>query len=389
MPLPGSDDAIGHGLRKHWTLDPDIHFLNHGSYGATPRRVLAAQTRWRELMERQPVYFMNDLLPQALRAARDRLADFVRAPRDDTHFVTNATEGCAAVLRSIDWRAGDRIVLANHAYPAIRNTVRDLARRHGVVPVEAMIPWPLSDEGDVVEAYANALASGARLLIVDHVFSPLAIVSPLDALLPLARARGTPVLVDGAHAPAQLDLDVSDLLARGATWYAGNAHKWLCAPKGCAFLATSAAGREGLHPVVVSNYYDQGLEWEFGWTGTRDPTAWLSVIEAIEFIEALGASRYRAALSAQRTAAQQMLAEAWGVTPGAPPAMNAAMAALPLPGDAPATAESVAQWRLRFLRESRTEVPVFNINGRHWLRISAQVYNALSDFEPLSRAFTR
>ncbi|MBL8519821.1 MAG: aminotransferase class V-fold PLP-dependent enzyme [Betaproteobacteria bacterium] len=387
MASPDVPDPLGHAQRRHWTLDPGIHFLNHGSYGATPRVVLESQSRWRARMERQPVQFMNDVLPGALAGARDRLADFVRSPRESLVFAVNATEACAAVLRSLDWKPGDRIVLANHAYPAIRNTVRFLAGRYGVVPVEAGIPWPLPGDDALVDAYADALRGGARLAIFDHVFSPLGVVSPLGRLLPLARAAGAQVLVDGAHAPGQLDLDVGRLFEMGATWFAGNAHKWLCAPKGAAFLAVSDAGREGLHPVVISNFYGEGLAWEFGWTGTRDPSAWLAVGEAIDFIESIGAARYRSALATQQREAADLMAAAWGVQPGAPASSRAAMATLPMPIDEPATRESVARWRLHFLREHRTEVPVFDIGGRHWVRISAQVYNELSDFAPLAAAF--
>ncbi len=339
-------------------------------------------------MERQPVHFMNDLLPSALAQARDRLADFVHAPRNATHFVGNATEACAAVLRSIPWKAGDRVVLANHAYPAIRHTVWYLAQKYGIVPIEAQVPWPLPDEGALIDAYATALGAGARLLIVDHIFSPLGIVTPLEKLLPLACATGTPVLVDGAHAPAQIDLHVENLFSQGVTWYAGNAHKWLCAPKGCAFLSVGAHGLADLHPVVISNHFGKGLDLEFGWTGTRDPSAWLSVSSAIDFVESLGSARYRTALFEQRLRAGQLLAEAWGVESGAPQTMNAAMVALPLPIEDVASDESVARWRTAFLRESHTEVPVFNINGRHWVRLSAQVYNELTDFDPLRSAFT-
>lgn len=188
LPAPGA--IFGHGLRRLWSLDPAIHFLNHGSYGATPRYVQAAQTHWREAMEQEPVRFMVDTLPGALQAAGAQLARFVGASPSRLALVENATAAINAVLRSLRWQAGDRIVLANHAYPAVRHMVQFIAERHGLTVIEAQVPWPLSGPQAVIDAYARALAGGARLAIVDHIFSPLAIVTPVEAVVSLCRAPG-------------------------------------------------------------------------------------------------------------------------------------------------------------------------------------------------------
>jgi isopenicillin-N epimerase len=392
MSVPPTVDAgepFGHPMRRHWVLDPAIHFLNHGSFGATPRVVLAEQARWRDRMEAEPVRFMTDELPVALRAQRERLARFVNAPVSRTAFVDNTTEGINTILRSLRWRRGERLVVANHAYPAVRNALRFLAEREGIEPVVAAVPWPLPDAGALVDAYLAALRGGARLAIIDHVFSPLAVVTPLDAILGFCASRGIDTLIDGAHAPALIDLDVSALLARGATWYVGNAHKWLCAPKGCAFLAAREGAERELHPVVISNYFGEGFEAEFGWTGTRDPSAKLAVGAAIDFIEAIGAPRYRAALHAQARQMAAAFGKAWGCSPGAPDALLAGMVSLPLPVAEHATPESARRWRAHFLRFCATEVPVFAIDGRHWVRLSAQVYNESADWEPLAAAFSK
>lgn len=385
--LPPADAHPGHALRSLWSLDPAIHFLNHGSYGATPFHVLAAQARWRETMEREPVRFMADELPAALRAAGTRLAAFVGATPARLAFVENATAGANAVLRSLDWRPGDRIVIADHAYPALKNTARYVAARYGLTVVEARVPWPLPGPEALVAAYAAALAGGARLAIIDHIFSPLAVVTPVADIVALCRAQGTAVLVDGAHAPGLLPLALDALGETGVDWYVGNCHKWLCAPKGCGFIVATPGGQRGLHPAVISNYFGEGYEREFGWTGTGDPTARLAVTAALEFIEALGVERYRTALREQAREAAQRIAQAWGVQPGAPEAMFAAMVTLPLPVDEAATPEALVRWRLKFLREHRIEVPVIAIAGRLWVRISAQVYNELSDYEALARVF--
>jgi isopenicillin-N epimerase len=392
-PLPHPDAPFGHPLRPHWSLDPSIHFLNHGSYGAAPKHVLAAQTQWRDRLELEPVRFMADELPEVLAVARARLAAVVGAGgRDDTAdaklaFVENATAGANAVLRSFRWLPGDRIVIANHAYPALKNLARFVAERHGVTVVEAQVPWPLPDAQALVEAYDQALGNGARLAIVDHIFSPLAVVAPLDPIIAACRARGTQVLVDGAHAPGQLPLVVDDALAAGADWYVGNCHKWLCAPKGAGFLVASERGQRELHPAVISNYYGEGFDAEFAWTGTGDPTARLSVSAALDFIEALGAVRYRDALRSQARDAGALIADAWGVAPAAPPDMFAAMVTLPVPVAGEGTREAALRWRAKLLRERRVEVPVIPIDGRLFVRISAQVYNELSDYEALARSF--
>lgn len=384
--LPAPDARYGHALRAHWSLDPAIRFLNHGSYGAAPHPVLAAQSRWRTALEREPVRFMVDELPAALRAAGTRLAGFVGASPSRLAFVENATAGANAVLRSLRWRAGERIVIANHAYPALKNTARFVAERHGLTVVEARVPWPLPGPEALVAAYAEALAGGARIAIIDHIFSPLAVVTPIEPIVELCRAQGTAVLLDGAHAPGLLPLSLDALGERGVDWYVGNCHKWLCAPKGCGFLVATPAGQRDLHPAVISNYFGEGYEREFGWTGTGDPSARLAITAALDFIEALGVVRYRDALREQARAAAALIARAWGVEPGAPAGMFAGMVTLPLPVTEPGTPETAARWRLKFLREHGIEVPVNAIGGRLWIRISAQVYNELSDYEALARA---
>jgi isopenicillin-N epimerase len=385
--LPKNNAAFGHSLRDLWSLDPTIHFLNHGSYGATPRHVQAAQSHWRDLMEQEPVRFMVDILPDALRAAAARLANFVGAVSSTLAFVENATTGVNAVLRSMQWKPGDRIVLANHAYPAVKNTVRFLAARHDLTVVEAQISWPLADAQALIDAYAAALKGGARIAIVDHIFSPLAIITPIEEIARLCRAHDVPLLVDGAHAPGMLPLSLAALGEVGVDWYVGNCHKWLCAPKGCGFIVATADAQRDLHPAVISNFYGEGFEQEFAWTGTGDPSARLAVTAALDFIEALGVARYREALRVQARAAAAQISDAWRVAPGAPAEMFAAMVTLPLRVDEPANTESVARWRLKLLREHNIEVPVINIDGRHWVRISAQVYNELVDYEALARVF--
>jgi isopenicillin-N epimerase len=383
---------FGHPMRAHWSLDPSITFLNHGSYGATPRVVQAAQSRWRAQLEAEPVRFMSDELPPALDSALSTLAQFVGATRDNIVFVENATAGANAVLRSIDWQRGDRVVIANHGYPALKNTLRYLAATRGIEVVEAQLPWPITDASQIVDAYVGAIVGsldGARLVVIDHIFSPLAFGIPDDALasiLAACHARGVKVLVDGAHAPALWPLQLDALSQQGMDWYVGNCHKWLCAPKGAGFLYAAAHAQAGLHPTVISNYYGEGFQREFAWCGTADPTARLCVPDAIAFVNALGLDRYRAHLRTQAAEAATLIADAWHVQPRAPLAWCPSMVTLPLPVDEPASAEGVARWRARLMAEHRIEVPIHPLAGRLWVRISAQVYNELSDYEALAKA---
>jgi isopenicillin-N epimerase len=387
LPKSLSTSAFGHGLREFWSLDPSVTFLNHGSYGATPRYVQAAQTQWRAQMEAEPVRFMQDELPPAYDAACNTLAKFVGAARDNLVLVENATAGANAVLQSIDWQPGDKVVIANHGYPALKNTLRYLAGRYQLQVVEANVPWPIKDAGEVVHAYLAAIAGGARLLVVDHIFSPLAIETPLAEIAAACRAHDVKLLVDGAHSPVLLPLDIESLFASGVDWYVGNCHKWLCAPKGAAFLAAAPHGQAGLHPTVISNYYGEGFQREFAWCGTGDFSAKLSVPAAIEFVEALGVVRCREHLRGLARDAAQMICDAWGVVLPAPLSMCHSMVTIPLPIDEVASAEGVARWRLKLLNEHGIEAPIHPINGKLHVRISAQVYNEMSDYEKLARVF--
>lgn len=375
--------AFGRGLLQHWLLEPDIAFLNHGSYGATPRAVLAAQSEWRSRMERQPVRFMNDELPGALRAAAARLGRFVGAAGDNIAFVDNATTAVNTVLASFDWRAGDEIAVCRHVYPGVRSAIAALERRYGVVMRSAEFPVPLAGAEQVVAAFAAALDARTRLAIVDHVSSPLAVVLPVAEIAALCANRGVPVLIDGAHAPGMLALDLDAL---GADWYTGNGHKWLYAPKGAAFLWTAPARAAATHPLVISSQWGQGYAREFDWTGTRDTSAWLAVPAALDFFESLGVERARAYMHGLAAEAARLLASRTGTQPLAPPGMFAAMVTLPLPASFGADASAVEALHRLLVDRYRVEVPLHVIDGRLALRISAQVYNEIRDYERLGDA---
>jgi isopenicillin-N epimerase len=370
--------------RDQWLLDPEVAFLNHGSFGATPRTVLAEQDRWRTRMERHPTHFMSEELPPALRAAAARLAAFVGARADDLVFVENATAGCNTVLRSLRLAPGDEILVTDHGYAAVRKAAEHAATRAGARVVEAAVPFPLDDPAKIVAAVAARIGPRTRLAVLDHVTSPTAVIFPVRELVAVFRAAGAPVLIDGAHAPGMLSLDVPSL---GADWYTGNCHKWLMAPKGSGFLWAAPERQADTHPLVISHGFGHGFTAAFDWIGTRDPTAWLSVPAAIDFHERLGALALRERNAALAREQATRLAQAWKTERGAPDALTGSMAAVRLPLREPATAERAQELRKRLFEDHRIEVPVTAFAGALWARISAHAYNRPADYARLAACF--
>ncbi len=374
--------AFGARMRSEFLLEDQVTYLNHGSYGATPRAVLAAQDAWRTRMERQPTRFMGRELPGALREAASELAAFLAVRADDLVFVENTTAGINAVARAVSLGSGDEVLTTDHAYPAVRNALSFVCRQSGATLVEAAVPFPVAADEQVIAAVEAAVTPRTRLAVFDHVTSLTAAVFPIGELVALCRSRGVPVLVDGAHAPGMLALDVS---AIGADWYVGNAHKWLFAPKGCGFLWAPPARQPDLHPAVISHGLDQGFTAEFDWIGTRDPSAWLAVRDAIAFLRRLGPQEVMSYNHALATEAAELLAASWGTEAGAPQSMRGAMATVRVP-NAAATPEDAESLRRRLIDEYRIEVPVLALGGGLWVRISAQIYNEIGDYTRLAQA---
>ena len=376
---PGSDE-----IKALWTLDPAVHYLNHGSFGATPRRVLAAQATLRGELEREPIEFLGRQWPGRVAGVRARVARFLGADPAGLCFVTTATMGVQAALDAIDWRAGDEVVVGDHGYNAVKQALRRLAEQRGVVVVEARIPFPLDDREQVVEAFSQATGSRTRLLVVDHVTSATALVCPVHALVALARARGVAILVDGAHAPGMIPLDLEAL---GADFYTGNLHKWVCAAKGAAVFYAGAAWRERVHCPLTSHGYGLGLHAEFDWPGTFDPTAWLSIPEALQHAEALGWTTLRANNHALVREGRERVAHALGVGLPHPddPELYGSMAVIPYPAGRPGDGPALTA---RMYAEHRVEVPFTSYDGRTWVRVSGQAYNAPSDYSALASALS-
>ena len=370
---------FGHPMRRFFAIDPDIAFLNNGSFGACPLPVLAAQDAIRREIERQPVAFFADEAPGRVRAAAARLASFLCAAAEDVVFVENATAGMNAVLRSLRFEPGDEILTTDHVYGAVRQVLTHLERTARVVVIEAPVPWPVTGEDELVAAVEARITERTRLLVIDHIASRSALILPVARLAAVARARGVNVLVDGAHAPGQVLLDVPAL---GADWVVGNCHKWLFAPRGAGFLWARRGAQDALHPPVISHGYGQGFAAEFDWIGTRDLSAWLAVPAALDFLQGLGAERVRDRNHALALAMAETLAAAWGTGLGAPRDMYGAMATIRVPGRPSAAAGG--ELRGRLWREHRVEVPLMAVGEALHVRISAQVFNVPQDYRRLA-----
>ena len=371
-------DKLGPSLRRRFLLEPGTVFLNHGSFGTTPRSVLAAAARWQRRMEANPDRFMREILPGALRQAARSLGHFLNVDEKDLVFVENATAGTNAVLRSLRFRPGDEILSTSHGYNAVRQAIRFVCERSGAKSVEIRFGLPVANFDFLLREIRTRINGKTRLLVIDHISSPTGLIFPVRRIAALARSRGVPVLVDGAHAPGQIALDIDAL---GVDWYTGNCHKWLFAPKGSGFLWARASAQRPLHPVQISHGYGKGLAAEFDWPGTRDFSAWLAVPEALAFFKRLKPSRLRNYNHQLVTDWTQRLAEAWGEPVDAPPALHGSMTAVRLPPRLQRS--SAAEVMTRLLARHRTVIAVNSIGGVLWARLSAQVYSGARDIDRL------
>jgi isopenicillin-N epimerase len=386
--LPGGAEveaAPGYGrhLLTMWGLEPTVRHLNHGGFGATPLSVLEEQRSWQRRMEANPPRFFMSELPHLLRVAAAEVASFLGTEPDRLAFVDNATSGASAVLRSLDFGTDDEILTTDHVYNALRNAIRYLVSRTGAVLREVAVPLPVRDAGEIVEAIEAGLTQRTRLIVVDHVTSGSATIFPVEAIAALGRERGIPVLIDGAHAPGLVDLDID---AIGADWYVGNCHKWLCAPKGAGFVAVSRAPAAAIHPLAISHAYGQGFTAEFDKTGTRDASAWLAIPAAIRFHAQLGGARLRQRNRALAATIAGSISQMTGMPATCSPALAPAMAALRLPGNLPATREASARVHDMLYDRYGFETAITTAGGALHLRISVQAYNEAGDFEGLAEA---
>lgn len=400
-------------LGLHWDLEPGLTFLNHGSFGLAPRELLEWRFRVLTQIERDPVAFLGEELQSGLERARQALARLVGAAPGQLAFVPSTTYGLNELLQRLDLPAGSEVLLPDHGYNATTNLVRFACEQRGWLLRLVPLPLPLEDPGEVVEAFATAWGPATRLLVVDHITSPSALVLPLQALIGLARERGARIVVDGAHGPGSLPLD---LQAWQPDAYVGNLHKWLCCPRGSAFLWVRAPWQDSLRPLVVGHGANGPLppglsrfHLEHDWLGTADPTPWLALPQVLQLltgesvavdpqpVDPAGAAppAWRTGLDGlmqtHRQLAQQgqaLLLEALGRhRPLAPAGMQAAMAAVPL---APVGALDGPALQAR-LKHQGFQVPVMPLRPHtpgvpQFLRISCFAYTTLEDVQRLAVA---
>jgi len=379
-----------------WALSDEVLFLNHGSFGASPTAVLEEQSRIRDRIEKNPArFFLHDYFEE-IESVRKSLAAFLGADPEGLALTTNATYGVNAALRSHRLEPGSEILITDHCYGACANAAEYLAHRRGAVVRTARVPFPVKEDDQIVEAILSAVSPRTRLALIDHVTSSTALVFPVDRISEELERRGVAVLIDGAHGPGMLDLDLDDLKA---SYYVGTCHKWVCAPKGAAFLYV----REDLRRSVESPVVGHGLKWPqergsrfhnlFDWPGTFDPSAILCVPHAIRLLEREvpgGWPAIRERNSELAREAGKILCEALGTEPPAPEKLLGSMVSLILPirqGDMPPVHWLLPPLQDELSRKHRMEVAVPPWEGdRVLLRVSAQIYNEADDYRRLGEA---
>ncbi|MEI7771853.1 MAG: aminotransferase class V-fold PLP-dependent enzyme [Chloroflexales bacterium] len=370
------------GVAGQFLLRPGMAFLNHGSFGACPRPVFEAYQAWQRELEYQPVEFLGRRVSGLLAEARAALGAYLNAPADDLAFVPNATHGVNIVARSLELGPGDEVLATDHEYGAVDRTWRFMCGQRGARYINQPIALPLSDPAEVVEQLWAGVTPRTKLLVVSHISSPTALIFPAAEICRRARAAGILTLIDGAHAPGQIDLD---LAAIGADFYTGNCHKWLCAPKGAGFLYARPEAQPLLRPLVVSWGYEAEAPGAsrfvdyFGWTGTFDPAAYLSVPAAIAFQAEHRWPQVRAACRRLLGQARERVAALGGQAQICPDGAEwwSQLAAVPLP---PCDIKEV---KARLWDDFQVEVPLVEWGGRQFVRVSIQAYNSPADVDRL------
>jgi isopenicillin-N epimerase len=381
--------------RHHFLLDETVTYLNHGSFGATPHPVLEHQRALQLELEREPVQFLYHTLEQRLRDVRTWLSSMFHGDADDYALVSNATTGVNTVLKSLKLEPGDEMVTTSQGYNACTNAMRSVAQRSGATVKVAPVKFPLFSSQDVVDAIAAQMTPRTRLVLVDHVTSPTALIFPVEEVVRLCHRHGVLCLVDGAHAPAMVSFNLEAL---DADFYTGNLHKWMCAPKGAAFLHVQKRHQSWVEPLVVSHGANSArtdvsrFRLNFDWTGTADATAVLSAPEAHRFLESVDAGGLASIMTnnaAMIERAGQLLSSVLGQTERVPAVLRGSMESMRLPplpsGQSfePTGGDPLQRW---LFETKRIEVPIFYCDNVRLIRISAHCYNAFSDYQALADA---
>lgn len=403
------EDTLVRNWLELWSLDPTVTFLNHGSFGACPIKVLEAQQKLRSRLEHEPVRFFEREFEQLLDESREELARFVGADTEELVFVPNATTGVNAVLRSLvyphpsgsslSFKPDDELLTTDQEYNACRNALDFVARCTGARIVVATVPFPIESPDRIVEAVLKKVSPRTKLVLLDHITSKTGLIFPIQQLIRELKKRGIDTLIDGAHAPGMLSLNLRDI---GATYYAGNCHKWLCAPKGAAFLYVDKSKQSEIRPLTISHGANSPrtdksrFHLEFDWMGTDDPTAYMCVAESIRFMGSLLAGGWPELMQRNRTMvleARKMLCDKLGIMPPCPDEMIGSLAVVPLPDDSHLYQDGEQPPGMTALQDAlfkrfNIEVPVFYWPAfpKQMMRISAQLYNTPMQYEYLAQS---
>lgn len=376
-------------LKHFWQLDSNICFLNHGSFGATPTVILNYQQQLRTELEKNPVDFLARKLEKKLDIAREKLAQFIGGDPENLVFVPNATFGVNTVLRSLSFAPGDEILITNHTYNACRNAVNFVTSGTKVTLKVVSIPFPINSPQQIVDAILEGVSPRTRLALIDHITSPTALIFPIEKIVKELSKQGIETLVDGAHAPGFLPLNLKHL---EAAYYTGNCHKWLCAPKGAAFLYIRPDQQEKIRPLVISHGMNSPrcdrsrFLLEFDWMGTDDPTPYLCIPQAIEWLGTLFPGGWTQLYQGNHQLlikARNLICNALNLAPSCPEEMLGLMAAIDL-GKISLSMETL---QTKLLEEFQIEIPVIPWTAEQTLiRISAQAYNQIEDYEYLAKS---
>lgn len=381
--------TFGGAARTHWALAEDLTFLNHGSFGAVPLELLERSAALRRELERNPVAAIwRDGFP-AIRRAAEQAAAFVGAPPHSTGFVTNATAGLNAVLASLPLEPGDELLHLDHGYFAVWQTLRITARRRGVEVRQVPLPLPLTGPQVIIDTLIDAIGPRTRVIVLDQITSPTALVMPTAQIVARATARGVEVVLDGAHTPGMLAHPAA-IAPQAAAW-TGNLHKWPCALRGCALLSVRPDLAASIHAPIISHFLDTGLTQELDWQGTIDPIPWLLAPEAIAFMDRFGGwDRVRERNHQLATEAHALLCERLDVEPISPldGSLLGSMATVRLPArlQPGIDARSPEHIQAALLTKARIELPILDFGGVRYLRVSCHVYNELDEYARLADA---
>lgn len=375
--------------RKEWSFPDGVIYLNHGSFGPSPRVVRAERQMWSDRLEDQPMDFFLRHMEERLDDAYEKLAAFLTASANDLLFVDNATAGMNIAAENTELKQGDEVLLTNHEYGAVMRIWRRACQRVGATVVVQPLPTAFESEDEVVEAFLRGVTPRTRLIVVSHVTSPTAVVLPVETICRRARELGVPVCIDGPHAIAMLPVDFTKL---DCDFYTASCHKWLSAPFGSGFLRVSPRRQQNLQPPVMSwggSLSGRKAIWkdEFTWKGTYDPAAYLAIPRAIEFLDRVGWDTFRRRTHELARYARRRIVELTELEPHVPDNLDwyGSMISLPLPPSGrPAPKHGRRDALQNALWEQyRIEIPIVHWHGERFIRISCHLYNTRDDVDRL------